>query len=80
MPVSVANQVLIFFAAISGLSDSVPVEKMREFENGLNEYAANNAEEILNEITEKKVLTDELEKTMKKLIEDYKSTLDYIEK
>ena len=78
-PVPVANQVLIFFAVIKGLLDDIPADKINNFETGLNEYAVNNGEEILKEISEKKTLNDELEKAMKKLIEDYKSTVDYSE-
>ncbi|MDP3043310.1 MAG: F0F1 ATP synthase subunit alpha [bacterium] len=77
-PVPVANQVLIFYAAISGLLDSVPVEKINEFENGLNKYAENNGKDILKEIAEKGELNEKLEEKMKKLIVDYKLTLDYI--
>ncbi|MCU0678974.1 MAG: F0F1 ATP synthase subunit alpha [Planctomycetes bacterium] len=74
-PVPVAKQVLIFFAATGGLLDSVPVERIAVFEKGLYEYADNNGETILAEIADKKVLSDELESKMKKLIEDYKSTI-----
>jgi F-type H+-transporting ATPase subunit alpha len=77
-PLSVANQVLIFFAVTSGLLDDVPVDKVREFEKGLYEYTANNGEEILKEISDKKDISEELEKKMVKLINDYKSTLDYL--
>ncbi len=77
-PAPVANQVLIFFAAISGLLDSVPVEKINEFESGLNKYAENNGKDILKEIAEKGELDEKTEEKMKKLIVDYKLTLDYI--
>ena len=77
--VPVANQVLIFFSVTSGLLDNVPVEKISEFENGLNKYAENNAQDILKEIEEKGELNEKLEEGMKKLVEDYKSTVDYIE-
>jgi F-type H+-transporting ATPase subunit alpha len=74
-PVPVANQVLIFYAAISGLLDDVPVEKINEFESGLNKYAENNGKDILKEIAEKGELDEKLENEMKKLIEDYKITI-----
>jgi len=54
------NQVLIFFAVIKGLLDDIPADKINNFETGLNEYAVNNGEEILKEISEKKTLNDEL--------------------
>jgi len=77
-PVSVANQVLIFFAITEGLLDDVPVEKISDFENGLNEYADNSGGDILKEISEKKELNEKLEEKMKKLVEDFKSTVDYL--
>jgi F-type H+-transporting ATPase subunit alpha len=77
-PIAVANQVLIFFAATQGLLDNVPVDKISDFEQGLNEYAANNGEEILKEIVAKQELDENLEKQATKLINDFKSTVDYI--
>ena len=77
-PIPVANQVLIFFAVTEGLLDNVSVEKIGEFEQGLNEYISNNYQEILDEINSKKELNDQLEEKMKKAINDYKSTLDYL--
>jgi F-type H+/Na+-transporting ATPase subunit alpha len=56
----------------------VPVEKINEFEKGLYQYIKNNNEEIAKEITEKKELTEGLEKKITKTVEDYKSTLDYL--
>ncbi|MCK4540192.1 F0F1 ATP synthase subunit alpha [Candidatus Parcubacteria bacterium] len=78
--VPVANQVLIFFAIISGLLDDVSVEKILEFEEELNKYAENSGQDILKDIAEKGELNEKLEERMKKLVEDYKSTLDYLEK
>ena len=75
-PVHVVNQTLIFFAATKGLLDDVPVEKISEFENGLNEYAKNNGDKILKEIGKIGELNEKLEKNMEKLVNDYKSTLN----
>jgi len=77
-PVSVANQILIFFALINGLVDDVPVEKISDFEAGLYKYAAASGVKILKEIMEKKDLAEKLEKAMKGLINDYKNNLDYL--
>jgi len=77
-PVNVANQVLIFFALINGLLDEVPVDKILQFEADLNKYAATSGAEVLSEITEKKDLDENLENRMKNLVEDFKSTVDYI--
>ncbi len=74
-PLAVEKEVLVFFAAISGLLDDVEVARIREFEEGLYAYLDNSAPEILAEIAEKKELSEPLEKKMEKAIKDYKSTL-----
>ncbi|MFA5109068.1 MAG: F0F1 ATP synthase subunit alpha [Patescibacteria group bacterium] len=78
-PLAVAKQVLIYYTLINGLMDNVPVERVREFEAGLYKHADLN-DEALRLIEEKKELTDEIETKMKKLINDYKDTVDYLMK
>ncbi|MCK5460174.1 F0F1 ATP synthase subunit alpha [Candidatus Parcubacteria bacterium] len=78
-PIPVANQVLIFYAITAGFLDDIPVEKISEFEIGLNKYAKINGEDILKEIAEKGELNERIEEKINKLIKDYKNTLDYIE-
>ncbi|MFA5023747.1 MAG: F0F1 ATP synthase subunit alpha [Patescibacteria group bacterium] len=76
-PLAVAKQVLVYYALINGFMDNVPVDKVREFEIGLYKYADLN-DEALKMITEKKELSEEIENKIKKLIEDYKATVDYL--
>jgi F-type H+-transporting ATPase subunit alpha len=78
-PVSVANQVLVFFALINGFLDNVPVGKVTEFENGLYKYSASSGASVIKEIEEKGELTDEMAEKIKSMIDDYKSTLNYLE-
>ncbi len=78
-PLPVAKQVLIYYSLINGFMDNVPVDKVREFEAGLYQYADLN-DAALKLINEKKELNDEIESLVKKLIEDYKATLDYLVK
>ena len=80
VPVAVENQVMIFFAITSGLLDNVPVEKINVFEIELNKYTENNGEKIMKEIVEKKELNEELEKKITSLVNDFKSTVDYLMK
>ncbi|MEA3449377.1 MAG: F0F1 ATP synthase subunit alpha [Patescibacteria group bacterium] len=77
-PTSVENQVLIFFGVSNALLDNVPVEKIQEFEQGLYQYASASGEAVLKEIVEKNELDESLTKKVTNLIEDYKSTLDYL--
>jgi F-type H+-transporting ATPase subunit alpha len=77
LPVHVTKQVLVYYSLINGLLDNVPVEKVREFEEGLMKYADLN-NKALTLIEEKKELTEEIEAEIKKVVEDYKATLDYL--
>jgi len=77
-PMLVTNQVIIFFAAINGLVDDVPVNKIGEFEAGLLEYIGNSGKDALDSITKSGDLDEETEKELTKIIKDYKDTLDYL--
>jgi F-type H+-transporting ATPase subunit alpha len=76
-PVAVAKQVLVYYSLINGWLDNVPVDRVRDFEAGLLKYADLN-NEALQAIDDKKELTEDVEIKVKKLIEDYKATLDYL--
>ena len=76
-PLPVDKQVLIFYALINGFIDNVPVDKVRLFEQGLYKYAENNSD-VSALILEKKDLDQEIEDKLKRLIENYKETLDYL--
>jgi len=76
-PLSVAKQVTAYYALINGFMDDVPVDKIREFEAGLYKYADLN-DTALKLIDTKKEIDEEVESNLKKLIEDYKITVDYL--
>lgn len=76
-PLEVAKQVITYYSLINGLMDNVPVEHIREFEAGLYKYADLN-DAVLKAINEKKELDEVIEGQIKKLLEDYKGTVDYL--
>ncbi len=76
-PISVAKQVLIYYALINGFCDDVPVDKIREFEAGLFDFANLN-KKTLDLIEERGELDDEINKSLDHLITEYKATLDYL--
>ena len=80
VPMQVEDQVAVFFAITNGLADNVPVEKIGEFEVKLLEYLKARGEKILQEIKTSGDLADNTQTSLKKLINDFKDTLDYIEK
>ena len=75
VPLSVAKQVLVFYSLVNGFMDDVDVEKIKEFEAGLCEYAEINGKDILNNIAKTGELSEEIEKGLKGMIGDYKATI-----
>lgn len=77
-PMDVTLQVVVFFSLINGLMDNIPVDKIREFEKGLIEYVKDNAQDVLKNIKEVKVMDEKDEEKLTKTVNDYKDTLDYL--
>ncbi len=77
-PLSVSEQVLVFWALLNGHMDNIPVEKIQEFENGLSAFANSNGSKTLAAIVAGGDLTPEIESEFINLISDYKSSLDYV--
>ena len=71
VPMSVDNQVAILYAGVNGFLDHLPVESILEFEKECLHYMQNDHPEILEEIREKKALSDELMERMNKVIKEF---------
>ncbi len=76
-PLPVAEQVVVFWALINGHMDSIPVEKMQEFELGMRSYLNTSFKEGLKAITESGELSEANEKKLEAAIADYKNSIDY---
>ncbi len=76
-PIEMEKQVSIFYSAINGLLDDVPVEKIADFEKDMYKYIENNSD-VYKEISEKGELTDAVVEKLEKAIRDFKDTLDYL--
>ncbi len=72
VPMPVEEQILIIFAGVNGLLDDIPTKEIVRFESELLSYVKTNNKEILDEIRNKKALSDELTDKMKSVIEEYK--------
>lgn len=68
-----SRQVMIIFAATSGLLDDLPVDKVPEFEARMHEYLGEKYHDCYHEIETKKTLTPELEAKMKQGIAEFKA-------
>uniref|UniRef100_I2PY07 ATP synthase subunit alpha n=1 Tax=Desulfovibrio sp. U5L TaxID=596152 RepID=I2PY07_9BACT len=71
-PLTVEEQVISLFAGTRGFMDDVPVEAVRKFEEGLQEYFHNAKVDILNEIREKAALNDDLMQRLGAAIDEFK--------
>ncbi len=72
-PVIVENQVVALYALTRGYMDDVPVEKIKEFEAGLIDYASANAKAFMKEVKEKAMWSEGEEANIKKAISDFKA-------
>jgi F-type H+-transporting ATPase subunit alpha len=71
-PMDVEKQVLIIWSAINGFTDDVPVEDIRKFEAELLSFMENSHPGVLQQIREKKAITDEIQKDLERSLKDLK--------
>ena len=74
-PMPVADQVLSIFAGVNGFVDDVPVNKVREFEEGLLTYVNDAHPQLRDEVVAKKKIDEEFGARLKQVISEYKRTL-----
>ncbi len=70
-PVGTIRQIVTLYALVKGYMDTVPVDKIKQFEEELGDYAEQNAKDFFTDVTEKKMWTDDSEASLKKAIEDF---------
>ena len=71
-PVDVEKQVLVIWAATNGYTDDIAIEDVREFEGELVNFVENSHPGLLNNIREKKSLTDEIKADLQQVLKDFK--------
>ncbi|MCY4613105.1 MAG: F0F1 ATP synthase subunit alpha [Nitrospira sp.] len=76
-PMPVADQVLSIFAGVNGFVDDVPVNKVREFEEGLLAYIKDRHPQLREDVVAKKKIDDEFGGQLKQVISDYKQTKQF---
>ncbi len=72
VPVPVEKQVMILYAAINGYLDDVPVEKLHDFEIGLNDFMEKTYPEIGRTIVNTKEIAGETDESLKAAILEFK--------
>ncbi len=76
-PLSMAQQVEIFWALNNGHLDDVPVEKIGAFEVAFHKYMESNKPEIGKRIMDEKIMNDEIEAQLKAAVTEFKRTVPY---
>jgi F-type H+-transporting ATPase subunit alpha len=71
-PMDVEKQVLVIWAASNGFTDDVPVSDVRSFESELIRFVENSHPAILQNLREKKAVTDEIQKDLEQSLKDFK--------
>ena len=71
VPMPVEQQVCIIYAATKGYLDPFPTEELERFETGFHCYVAEKYASIHSEVREKRILTPEVEKSLKEALEAY---------
>ena len=74
VPMSVANQVVIIYAASKGYLDDIGLDQVKDFEIGLLEHFQSKYSDSLDEIHETGDIGEDLEKKMDNAIEEFKKT------
>ena len=72
VPMAVEHQVVIIFAGGQGMLDDIPNERVGEFEKGLLGHIDAKHSEMLGAIKSAGEISDEINKELRKAIEDYK--------
>ena len=75
MPMTVEQQVMTIFAVTNGFIDDVPVNKVREWEKGLQEFMKAKYPNVVDGIRTKKELSKDLEADLRRGIEAYKQSI-----
>ncbi|MDP8980972.1 MAG: F0F1 ATP synthase subunit alpha [Acidobacteriota bacterium] len=71
-PLPVEKQVLIIYAGTNAWLDDLPVEQIRDFEQGLYRFVESAHPAILNDIREKKTVDDALKAQIEQVLKEYK--------
>ena len=72
-PLPWQKMVLILFAGTQGYLDDLKIEQIRAFEDGLYPYLDNAQQAMMDELTQKKSLDDDLRNKMHAALKEYKA-------
>ncbi|MCK4390568.1 MAG: F0F1 ATP synthase subunit alpha [Desulfobacterales bacterium] len=70
-PLTMEKQVMILYAGTRGFLDKYPIDVLSKYEAGLYPFIESKYPQIFAELAEKKVISDDLDKTMAKALSGY---------
>ncbi len=70
-PIPLAEQITFIFAAVNGFADSIPVSEVKRWQDELIKFMKATYSDQLQEITDVKKISDELEGKLKAAIEEF---------
>ncbi|MBA2269930.1 MAG: F0F1 ATP synthase subunit alpha [Chthoniobacterales bacterium] len=73
-PIPVEEQVAVLWAMQNGYLDSVPVEKVKQFQIKLQDFLRTRRESVLNAIVSKKAIDKDIETELAAALDEFKST------
>jgi F-type H+-transporting ATPase subunit alpha len=76
-PLSMAEESVALFALSNGLLDDVPVNKIRDWEDGMRKFLASNHPDLLRQIESERQLSDPVAEQLRSVISTFKQTVPY---
>src|ERR1700689_3010210 len=73
-PIPVEQQIAVLWSMQNGYLDEIPVDRVKEFQNKLQEYLSTRKEAVLAKIRDKKQVDKEVEEDLKAALNDFKTT------
>jgi len=73
VPVKLAHQVMIIWCGVNGYLDSLPLDKLYDFEHGFYKFCADKFPDIEHAIAKEKDITDATNEKLKQAAEEYKT-------
>ncbi|MEG0642033.1 MAG: F0F1 ATP synthase subunit alpha, partial [Clostridium sp.] len=71
-PMAVEKQIVILYAAVNDFLSDIKVKEIRKFENDFLEYMDTHHRDLLKEISEEKVLSDDIKRKLEEAIVEFK--------
>jgi F-type H+-transporting ATPase subunit alpha len=73
VPMTVAQEVSIIYAATKGHIDDVPLERVQDFEKGYHKFLAEKYPDAVNDLEKSKELTDSVAQRLDKAVAEFKA-------